>query len=66
MNVFVLQSFVAVLTIIQNCIYCIYLTPNVYLNFLPAFELFTDWNIAEAVSVIPWDLKEAYYCVNVQ
>ena len=37
-----------------------------YLNFHPEFELFADRNMAEAVSMIPWDLREAYYCVNVQ
>ena len=31
----------------------------------PIFELFADWNMAEVVTVIPWDLKEAYYCLNV-
>ena len=29
------------------------------------FELLADWNIAEVVTVIPWDLKDAYYYLNV-
>ena len=29
------------------------------------FELFADWSMAEAVAVIPWDMREAYYCLNV-
>ena len=72
MNVLVLQSFLAVL-FNSNCSFLIStvsestvsVTPTIHGVSIPAFELFADWNMAEAVTVIPWDLKEAYYCLTV-
>ena len=67
MNVLVLQSFLAVSS---NCllyfnISTVFVTPTTRVNSRPISELFADWNMAEVVTVIPWDLKEAYYCLNV-
>ena len=67
MNVLVLQSFLAVLF---NCAFLIstafnstvFVTPTMCGDSYSTSELFADWNMAEAVTVIPWDLKEAYYC----
>ena len=67
MDVLVLQSFLAVSS---NCllyfnISTVFVTPTACVGSHPIFELFVDWNMAEAVTVIPWDMKEAYYCLNV-
>ena len=70
MNVLVLQSFLAVLTKLQivssNCllyfnISTVFVTPTMCVSSHPIYELFADWNMAEAVTVIPWDMREAYY-----
>ena len=73
MNVLVLQSFLAVSkvsTVSSNCllyfnISTVFITPTMCVDSCPIFELFADWNMAEAVTVTPWDVKEAYYYLNV-
>ena len=71
MNVLVLQSFLAVSF---NCIFIyqlylnistVFVTPSMHGDSYSTSELFADWNMAEVVTVIPWDLKEAYYCLTV-
>ena len=64
-NVLVLQSFLDVSTVST-----IPITARtnvlVHLNYNPEFELIADLYMTEAVTVIPWDLREAYYCLNIQ
>ena len=58
MNVLVLQSFLAVSSLFQ-------LQFNILTACVTPIELFADLNMVEAVTAIPWDLKEAYYCLTV-
>ena len=76
MNVPVLQSFLAVSDCIFGCAFKLYQSPSRSVFELysanciraPTFVLapFKAENMAATVTVISWDMREAYYCVNIQ